>query len=147
MATFLAHSPYIDSCLNVAKCNLGKVNLEAMLVSCFPSYSRGGPMPLAGAPRDLYMQLLACSSSQRVVAIACYLSASLCFGFYSTAATSLQCLPCSVPKVAIVERFNCISVYSKMLWLRGCILTDRCSMHLYVVPPFCRVYIMEHQIF
>ena len=49
--------------LNVAKCNLGKVNLEAMLVSSFPSYTRGGPMPLAGAPRDLYMQLLACSSS------------------------------------------------------------------------------------
>ena len=38
-------------------------------------------MPLAGAPRDLYMQLLACSSSQRVVAIACYLRAILCFGF------------------------------------------------------------------
>ena len=38
---------------NVAKCNLGKVNLEAMLVSSFPSYTRGGPMPLAGAPRDL----------------------------------------------------------------------------------------------
>ena len=49
--------------LNVAKCNLGKVNLEAMLVSSFPSYTRGGPMPLAGATRDLYVQLLACSSS------------------------------------------------------------------------------------
>ena len=49
--------------LNVAKCNLGKVNLEAMLVSSFPSYTRGGPMPLAGGPRDLYTQLLACSSS------------------------------------------------------------------------------------
>ena len=70
--------------INVAKCNLGKVNLEAMLVSCFPSYSRGGPMPLAGAPCDLYTQLLACSScssSQSVVAIACCLRASLCFGF------------------------------------------------------------------
>ena len=67
--------------LNVAKCNLGKVNLEAMLVSCFPSYIRGGPMSLAGAPRDLYTQLLACSSSQSVVAIACCLRASLCFGF------------------------------------------------------------------
>ena len=67
--------------LNVAKCNLGKVNLEAMLVSSFPSYTRGGPMPLAGAPRDLYTQLLACSSSQSVVAIACCLRASLCFGF------------------------------------------------------------------
>ena len=31
---------------NVAKCNLGKVNLEAMLVSSFLSYIRGGPMPL-----------------------------------------------------------------------------------------------------
>ena len=67
--------------INVAKCNLGKVNLEAMLVSCFPSYSRGGPMPLAGAPRDLYTQLLACSSSQSVVAIACCLHAILCSGF------------------------------------------------------------------
>ena len=51
----------------MAKCNLGKVNLEAMLVSSFPSYSRGGPMPLAGAPLDLYTQLLACSSSKSVV--------------------------------------------------------------------------------
>ena len=34
-----------------------KVNLEAMLH--FLSYARGGPMPLAGAPRDLYTQLLA----------------------------------------------------------------------------------------
>ena len=65
----------------MAKCNLGKVNLEAMLVSCFPSYSRGGPMPLAGAPRDLYTQLLAYSSSQSVFAIAYCLRASLCFGF------------------------------------------------------------------
>ena len=64
----------------MAKCNLGKVNLEAMLVSSFPSYTRGGPMPLAGAPRDLYTQLLACSSSQSVVAIACCLHAILCFG-------------------------------------------------------------------
>ena len=31
---------------NVAKCNLGKFNLEAMLVSSFLSYIRGGPMPL-----------------------------------------------------------------------------------------------------
>ena len=67
---------------HVAKCNLGKVNLEAMLVSSFPSYTRGGPIPLAGAPRDLYTQLLACSSSQSVFAIACCLRASLCFGFF-----------------------------------------------------------------
>ena len=42
-----------SSSSNVAKCNLGKVNLEAMLVSSFPNYTRGGPMPLARAPRDL----------------------------------------------------------------------------------------------
>ena len=53
-------------------------NVEAMLVSSFPSYTRGGPMPLAGAPRDLYTQLLA---SQSVVAIVCCLCAFLCFGF------------------------------------------------------------------
>ena len=41
-----------------------------MLVSRFPSYTKGGPMPLAGAPCDLYTQLLACSSLQSVVAIA-----------------------------------------------------------------------------
>ena len=39
-------------------------------------------MPLVGAPRDLYMQLLACSCSQSVVAIACSLCAFLCFGFF-----------------------------------------------------------------
>ena len=39
-------------------------------------------MLLAGAPRDLYMQLLACNSSQSVVAIACCLRAVLCFGLY-----------------------------------------------------------------
>ena len=68
--------------LNVAKYNLGKVNLEAMLVNSFPSYTRGGAMPLAGAPCDLYMQLLSCSSSQSVVAIAYCLHAILCCGFF-----------------------------------------------------------------
>ena len=53
----------IGSRLNVAKCNLSKVNLEAMLVSSFPSYTRGGPMILAGAPRGLYA-VLARSSLQ-----------------------------------------------------------------------------------
>ena len=38
-------------------------------------------MPLAGAPCDLYTQLLACSSLQSVIAIACCLRASLCFSF------------------------------------------------------------------
>ena len=68
--------------INVAKCNLGKVNLKEMLVSSFPSYTRGGPMPLAGESRDLYMQLLACSSLQSFVAIACCLHTILCFGFF-----------------------------------------------------------------
>ena len=76
--------------LNVAKCNLGKVNLEAMLVSSFPSYTRGGPMPLAGAPRDLYSQLLACSSSQSVVAIAC------CFKPFCALVFSHPALPLKV---------------------------------------------------
>ena len=65
----------------MAKCNLSKVNLEAMLVSSVPSYAGGGPMPLAGAPCDVYTQLLACSSSQSVVAIACGLLAILCCVF------------------------------------------------------------------
>ena len=125
----------------MAKCNLGKINLKAMLVSSFPSYTRGSPMPLAGAPRDLYQgcalaepggpwrltfalgrlgnlrffiqiicwapwilqfqstglpsiflraqpclytQLLACSSLQSVVAIACSLRTIWCFGFFPT---------------------------------------------------------------
>ena len=38
--------------INVAKCNLGKVNLETMLVCSFSCYTGGGPMPLAGAPRE-----------------------------------------------------------------------------------------------
>ena len=55
----------------VAKCNLRKVNREAVLVSSFSSYTGGGLMPPAGAPHELYMQLLACSFSQSVAAIAC----------------------------------------------------------------------------
>ena len=74
----------------MAICNLGKVNLESMLVSSFSSYTGGGPMPLAGAPRDLYTQLLACSSLQSVVAIACCLRAIFCFSF------SLPSLPLEV---------------------------------------------------
>ena len=53
-------------CFSVAKCNLGKLNLKAMLTSSFSSYTRGGPVPLAGVPHDLYMQLLAYSSLQSV---------------------------------------------------------------------------------
>ena len=54
-------------CFSVAKCNLGKPNLEAMLTSSFSSYTRGGPVPLAGVPHDLYTQLLAYSSLQSVL--------------------------------------------------------------------------------
>ena len=61
---------------------LCKVNLEVMLVSSVSSYTRGGLMPLAGPPRDLYTQLLACSSSQRVVAIACCLRAFSALVFF-----------------------------------------------------------------
>ena len=66
----------------MAICNLGKVNLESMLVSSFSSYTGGGPMPLAGAPHDLYTQLLACSSLQSVVAIACYFASHFVFWFF-----------------------------------------------------------------
>ena len=41
----------------MAKCNLDKVNLEAMLVSSYPNNSGGDPMPLVGAPPDLHTQL------------------------------------------------------------------------------------------
>ena len=53
--TYIISIIIISSSSNVAKRNLGKVtvNLEAMLVSSFPSYTRGGPMPLAAAPCDL----------------------------------------------------------------------------------------------
>ena len=54
-------------CFSVAKCNLGKLNFKAMLTSSFSSYTRGGPVPLAGVPRDLYTQLLAYSSLQSVL--------------------------------------------------------------------------------
>ena len=39
--------------LNGTKCNLGKVNLKAMLVSSLSRYTGGSPMPLALAPCDL----------------------------------------------------------------------------------------------
>ena len=51
----LACHSFMQILINVAKCNLGKVNLEAMLVRSFSSYTRGGLTPLAGAPRELYI--------------------------------------------------------------------------------------------
>ena len=38
-------------------------------------------MPLAGAPRDVYTQLLACSSLQSAIVIACCLPVIFYFGF------------------------------------------------------------------
>ena len=72
--------------LYVGKCNLGKVNLEAMLVSSFPSHAEGGPMLLPGASCDLHTQLLAYSSLQSVVGIALLLAFHFCavFLFYSS---------------------------------------------------------------
>ena len=64
---------------NVIKFNLSKVNLEAMLVSSFPSYAGDGPMSLAGVTCDLYTQLLACSSSQSVATTVCACHFVLCF--------------------------------------------------------------------
>ena len=58
-------------------------------------------MPLAGAPRDLYIQLLACSSSQRVVAIACYLRAILCFGFCLLAVSACTTTALKADNVAL----------------------------------------------
>ena len=70
--------------LNVAKYNLEKVNLKQMLVSSFPNCTGGGTMPLAGAPHDMYTQLLACSSSQSVFALVLLLSCHFCAVFFPT---------------------------------------------------------------
>ena len=68
----------------MAKCNLGEVNLKQMLVSSFPNYVGGSPMPLAGAPCDLYAQLLARSSLQSVFALVLLLACHFCAGFFPT---------------------------------------------------------------
>ena len=57
-----------------------------MLVSSFPSYDGGGPMPPAGAARvlcDLYTQFLACRSLQSVFAIALLLACHFFSVFFS----------------------------------------------------------------
>ena len=66
---------------NVAKCNLGEVNLEAMLVSSFSSYSGDGPMPLAGAPRDFVYPVACLQFLAKCFAIGCCLCTRLFFGF------------------------------------------------------------------
>ena len=59
----------------VAKCNLGKGNLESMSVSSHWTHLAGcDPKPFAGAPCDHRMQSLACSHSQRVIRSASLLS-------------------------------------------------------------------------
>ena len=70
--------------LNVAKCNLGKVNLKQMLVSSFPNCSGGGLMALAGAPHDLYTQLPTCSSLQSVFSLALLFACQFCAVFFPT---------------------------------------------------------------
>ena len=59
-----------------------KKNVEPRLVSSFSNYVGGGPMPLAVPPHDLCMQLLACSSSQSVFAIALLLACHFCVEFF-----------------------------------------------------------------
>ena len=62
-----------------------------MLVSSFPNNVGAGLMPLEGAPHDLYMQLLACSSSQSVFAIALLRACHfLCCVFFPTLLPSVQ---------------------------------------------------------
>ena len=70
--------------LNVAKYNLGKVNLKQMLVSSFPNCAGGGTMPLARAPCGLHTQLLACSSLQSVFALVLLLACHFCARFFPT---------------------------------------------------------------
>ena len=73
------------------KCDLGNINLKAMLVSSFPNNVGAGLMPLGGAPHNLYMQLLACSSSQSVFAIALLRACHfLCCVFFPTLLPSVQ---------------------------------------------------------
>ena len=43
---------------HLEKCNLGKVNFEAMLVISFSSYTRSGQIPLEGAPQDILCSCL-----------------------------------------------------------------------------------------
>ena len=79
--------------LYVAKCNLGKVNLEAMLVSSFPSHAEGGPMLLAGASCDLHTRLLAYSSLQSVAGIALLLAFHFCAVFLFFSSSNNVCSP------------------------------------------------------
>jgi len=66
----------------VTKCNLSKINFVPILVSSFPNYAEGGLMPLARASYDLHKQLIPCSSSQSVFAIAFLLACHFCAFFF-----------------------------------------------------------------
>ena len=66
----------------MTKCNLGKINFVPIVVSSFENYAGGGLMPLAGASYDLYTQLIPCSSSESVFAIAFLLACHFCAFFF-----------------------------------------------------------------
>ena len=71
----------------MAKVISAKLTLKQMLVSSFPSYDGGGPMPPAGAARalcDLYTQFLDCRSLQSVFAIALLLACHFFSVFFPT---------------------------------------------------------------
>ena len=68
--------------LNVAKYNLGKVNLKQNVGQQFSQLCWGGAMPLAEAPHDFHTQLLACSSSQSVFAQALLPTCQFCAVFF-----------------------------------------------------------------
>ena len=70
--------------LNVTKYNLRKINFVPILVSSFVNYAGGVMMPLAGASYDLYTQLIPCSSSQSVFAVAFLLACHFGAFFFST---------------------------------------------------------------
>ena len=107
----------------VAKCNLGKVNLEAMLVSSFPSYAGGGPMPLAGAPCDVYTQFVCL----QLFAKCCSNSLLLAFHFvlcffpippYLFRLGPVKCWLVSIPLTCSVWRcLVATSLHQSFLWL------------------------------
>lgn len=74
----------------MAKVISAKLTLKQMLISSFPSYDGGGPMPPAGAAGaagalcDLYTQFLGGSSLQSVFAIALFLACHFCSVFFPT---------------------------------------------------------------
>ena len=84
-----------------------KLNSKQCWSAVFPNCTRGGLMHLVGAPRDLYTQLLAHSSSQSVVALAfCLLP--FCALFFPIPASLLRMGQVSSGSVSI--SLKCFSV-------------------------------------